>query len=183
MTSPPPSLSRRKPLFDSVAVQKALAALVITFCLSVQLYAIVRQSGVRRWPFVDYPMFSQSYAVGATFQMLELRARTCAETPQEWKVEPRTLGYFRWVYWSRLKEIIEDRPRAGEYRSDMSRFVGVRAALRPCALQVWERAVTITRNGVDTSALRNSRWTPLVEWQVDDPDSVRVLTPRRGTPQ
>jgi hypothetical protein len=41
---------------DAVAIKKALAVTVILFCLAAQTYAIVRPSGARWWPFIDYLM-------------------------------------------------------------------------------------------------------------------------------
>jgi hypothetical protein len=155
---------------------KALAAVVIVVCLVTQVYVIVRPSEARLWPFLSYPMYSRSYSVGATFRLRELRARTCGERPQTWKVEPPTIGYRGFRYWGELSTIATDRPIARRYRADLSRLVSAHVAPRPCALQVWERALVLTREGVDASALRNPRWTPLREWRVDEPDSVRVLT-------
>jgi hypothetical protein len=162
---------------SQIAVKKVLAIIVIVFCLSVQTYVIVRPSGERWWPFLSFPMYSRSFSSGATLRMRDLRARTCGEKPQIWKVEPPAIGYMGYPHGDRLRGIAEGRPTARDYRADLSRLVGVHVAPRPCALQVWEGVVTMTRDGFNAS-LHTPRWTPIVEWPVDDPDSVRVLTPR-----
>ena len=46
----------------------------------------------------------------------------------------------------------------------------------PCAFQVWERKVIVTRDGFEPSSLR---WVPRREWRANDPSTVRPLT---GTP-
>jgi len=122
-------------------------------------------------------MYSRSHSAGAAVRVQELRARTCGERPQTWKVEPRAIGYQDANhYFGELRAIAADRPASRRYRADLSRLVRDRIGPRPCVLQVWERAVTVTREGVDASALRTPRWMPLREWHVDHPDSVRVLT-------
>jgi hypothetical protein len=176
MKLPSAQTTWRQPIFVPRAVKKALAGVVITVCLAAQLYAILRPSGARWWPFVDYPMYSRSYSEGATFRVRELRVRTCEEKPRVWKVWPRTIGYQSWRYLGELSSIAADHPVARTYRSVLSRLVSAHVTPRPCALQVWERAVTVTREGVDVSSVRQPRWRPLREWRVDEPDSVRVLT-------
>jgi hypothetical protein len=43
----------------------------------------------------------------------------------------------------------------------------------PCAFQVWEQAVIVTRDGFESSF---PSWVPRREWRVDDPNAMRVLT-------
>jgi len=72
-----------------LVAKKAFAAIVITLCLGLQIYALVSLSGKRWWPFVDYRMFSQSYSEGATFRAWELRGRACVITGQKcFRAEP-----------------------------------------------------------------------------------------------
>jgi hypothetical protein len=138
----------------------------------------VRPSEGRLWPFLSYPMYSRSHSPDKTVRMRELRVRTCGAGSRVWKVEPSTIGYQAgYRYTGELGAIARGRPNARRYRATMSHLAGTHVEPRPCALQLWERAVTMTRDGVDPAALRTPRWVPLLEWLVDDPDSVRVLTP------
>ena len=174
MTAFPSTRARHTPVVP-LAVKKAFAAIVIVFCLSIQVTVILRGSEGRFWPFVDYPMFSQAAWMGTRFDMWELRARACVEPFQTWTVKPRTLGYGVWVYRDRLREIAEDRPSASQYRDDLNKIAGSGAISGACALQVWERTVRITRHGYEPAAA-DPRWIARREWSVDDAASVRVLT-------
>jgi len=168
-------LARRQSISVPLGVKKALAGVVITICLGVQVYVMVRSHHERWWPFLSYPMYSRSYSAGATARVWELRARTCGERPQTWKVDPQAIGFQDSHDLGELRAIATDRPTAGQSRSILSRAASAHLAPRPCALQAWERAVTVTRYGVDASALRVPRWTLRAEWYVDGPDSVRAL--------
>lgn len=174
--SPTATLARRQSISVPLGAKKALAGAVITVCLGAQACATVRPSGARWWPFLDYPMYSRSHSASATVRVQELRARTCGGRPQAWKVDLRAIGYQDNHDLGELRAIAADRPAARRYRSRLSRAASAHLKPRPCALQVWERTVTLTRGGIDASVLRTPRWTPLREWNVDDPDSVRALT-------
>jgi hypothetical protein len=68
-----------------------------------------------------------------------------------------------------LRWIAAGRGAAAEYRTALNRVVAAHVKPRPCRLQVWELAVTTTRDGVDPAAFASSRWTLRLTWPVDEP--------------
>ena len=178
MTPPPPTLAARRSRHVPIAVWKGLASVVIVVCLAAQTYAAVRPSGVRFYPFIDYPMYAHSRHSGETFHLRELWARTCGARPRAWKVEARTLGFQDSHYLIGLNSARGERPFARRYRARLSELARTHLEPRPCVLQLWERAVPTTRDGVDVSAIRHPKRTLLVEWSVDLPGTTGAASTR-----
>jgi hypothetical protein len=73
-----------------------------------------------------------------------------------------------------LRSIAADAPSAPSRRAQINDLVRQFVTPQPCAVQVWERAAKVTRNG---RRPKQPEWVPLLEWDVDDPDVVRRLDP------
>jgi hypothetical protein len=161
-----------------VATQKGLVSVVIAVCLGAQSFAVLRASGARWYPFVDYPMYATSRPPGAIRRVHELWARTCDEPARTWQVEPPALGYQHDHFLGELGSIAADRPSALRYRTRLAALARTRLVPRPCALLLMERTISTTREGVDSDALRTPRRVPLREWPMDDPHAVRAFPTR-----
>jgi hypothetical protein len=177
-TSSPTAPALRGPFDLSVGLKKVMASVVIAVCLGAQTYAIVRASGSRWYPFINYPMFSHSHSAGLTYRSLELWARTCGADPQAWQVGSLTLGYEDDHFLGEPARIARDRPAAARDRARLSELAASRLTPRPCVLQVWERTIPTTREGADRAALYHPRRALLREWPVDDPGAVRAAAGR-----
>ncbi|MHB1222783.1 MAG: hypothetical protein ACYC2G_01860 [Gemmatimonadaceae bacterium] len=161
-----------------VVVGKLLASIVIVVCLGAQIQAAARPDDARLFPFLSYPMYSRSRGPGETIRVRDLWARTCDDGQRSWKVDPRELGYQDKHSIGEFSAIAHDRPGALTQRTHLSALARARLTPRPCVLQLRERAVPTTRDGVDASALRDSRGILLREWSVDDPGAVRAFSAR-----
>jgi hypothetical protein len=159
---------------DPVLAKKSLAAVVIVVCLALQLHAIVRPAGARIWPFLDFPMYSDAHHEGDAIRMHELRGRNCGAPPTISTIHPYSLHLLAFRYRRMLRRIAADHSTAAELRRSLSHLVGTSVTPRPCALQVWERGVVVTRQGARPT---NPQWQPVREWEIDDPATVRVLAP------
>lgn len=155
-------------------VKKSLVVVVVVACLALQLRAIVRPAGARLWPFLDFPMYSDSHREGDAIEMHELRGRSCGATPAVSPISAYSLHLQAFRYRRMLRRIVADHSTAAELRRSLSHLVSTSVTPRPCALQVWERGVVVTRRGVRPT---NPQWHPLREWAIDDPAAVRVLAP------
>ena len=153
--------------------KKSLVAAVVVSCLALQLHAIVRPAGARLWPFLDFPMYSDSYHEGDAVTMHELRGRSCGTAPAVSPIPASTLHLLPFRYRRMLRRIVADRPTAAELRGRFSNLVGTSVTPRPCALQVWERGVVVTRRGARPT---NPQWQPIREWAIDDPTTARVIS-------
>jgi hypothetical protein len=158
----------------SIAIKKGLAAAVALLCLAAQTYAIVRPSGARFWPFIDYPMFSRSYPEGATFRIHQLRGVPCSGPPHAATIGGSAIGYHHYRYWGALRTVAADRPNAPQVRAQLNRAVAATVVPPPCTLQVWERAITVTRAG---RSPRDPQWVLVREWTLGDSTSVRAIAP------
>lgn len=175
----PPSSEAANPLRTAAPLPrrgaKARAALVVAGVLALQGYVVARPRAARWYPFVDYPMYARSAREGEVLRLRELRARTCEAAPRTWRVTAWQVGEQESRFHRELSLIAAGRPGARRHRARLSRTVAARPGPRPCALQLWERAVVLEADGADARALRVPRWTPLREWRVDRPDSVVTL--------
>lgn len=157
---------------------KALASIVITVCLASQTYAIVRPSDPRFYPFLSYPMYSSSRGPGETIVVRDLWARTCDDGGPSWKIDPRDLGYQDIHSIGEFSAIARGRPASLAERTRLSALARSRLTPRPCVLELRERAVPTTRDGVDLSVIRDSRGVLIGEWGVDDPATLRTVAVR-----
>ena len=69
----------------------------------------------------------------------------------------------------RLRAIAADRKEAPHHRSLLSRVVAAKIVPHPCELQVSERAVTTSTDGVDPAEFTQPRWTMLRAWRLESP--------------
>jgi hypothetical protein len=153
-------------------IKKSLVVAVIVTCLALQLHAIVRPAGARLWPFLDFPMYSESHHEGKAIKTHELRGRSCGATPVVSTIPSSSLHLPPFRYRRILRRIVAGRASAADLRRSLSYLVGASVAPRPCALQIWERGLVVTRRGARP---RNPQWYPAREWEIDDPATVRVL--------
>ena len=148
------------------AAAKAFASLVIAACLGMQLYVIARPSGHLWWPFLDYPMYASAALPGQVYRLRELRAVACDGSGRRWKIRARTIAHQEGRLARTLSSIVNDGPLAARYRARLGRMTTANVTPRPCALEVWERAVAVNAEGVDENALRVPRWQRVHEWLI-----------------
>jgi hypothetical protein len=149
--------------------KKALASLVILFCLGMQTLEILRPHRGKLWPVLDYPMYSSNAQPGAIARTRVLRAASCDSPPRVWQISEREIGHLSFRLRARLAEIALDRASADADRAALSQVVAAHVKPRPCALQVWEREVATTSDGVDPSAITHPQWTLRRAWALDRP--------------
>jgi hypothetical protein len=148
-----------------VIIKKVLAALVVVFCLGVQLSAIVRPNGGRWWPFVDYPMFSSSFQEGATFKVHQLRGIPCNAPHGAHTLTWSMIGFHSYSYWRALREIANNDPAAPKRRAELTRAAVTASPVPLSTLQIWERSAVVTRRGC---VPRNPAWKLVGQWLIDD---------------
>lgn len=152
----------------TVGTKKALAAVVISGCLGFQTLEIFTPHQGRLWPFIDYPMYSQSFRPPGTFRTIELRSVSCDGSGMR-QIEAPAIGQPRYRLRTRLRAIAADEEGAAQHRIILSRMVAAEIEPRPCELQVWERSVNINTDGVDPSEFTAGRWTMRGQWLVQNP--------------
>lgn len=152
-------------------VKKALAAVVICGCLSLQTFEIVRPSSVswsgRLWPFIDYPMFSRSFQPGAIARVSELRGVACGASSGVRRIAASDIGQPEFRLRGRLSTITADGDIALYQRRLLNHIVASEIVPRPCELQIWERTVTLSNNGVDPVEFTQPRWTMRRAWALE----------------
>lgn len=155
-----------------IRLQKAAAAIVVGIALGAQTYAILRPSGARLWPFVDYPMYSAAHDVGDVVQGRAFYAIGCGAEPQVWRFEPHALGYQgAWLH-RHLRAIAKLDPAAAQSRAEIAHAVARFSDPRACALEIWARTITVTAEGIDAPSFDRVATRRLVRWSVDAPDVV-----------
>jgi hypothetical protein len=132
-----------------MTLRKAVAIGVAAAVLGLQAWVIFPPgwpANTRYWPFVDYPMYSNSHTADAVFSEYELGVRECPGTAP-FLVPADSLHMEQFVYW-RLLETAAERKR-GRWQPKPVHIQEARQRLsdvvrtyypRACQLEVWERA-------------------------------------------
>jgi hypothetical protein len=132
---------------------KWMAALYCAVVLGLQSWAIFSTSSYnnRHWPLVNYPMYSRAHAAGEQIHHLQMVGRRCRSSADSVLLGAHEIGMMSVP----LSDLV--RRSIGLIPGDSARAAMLAARLRHrvqarvpglCALEVWERAYTVGRDGL-----------------------------------
>lgn len=132
------------------------------FCAAViacQAYAIFSRLGYNNWywPFVNYPMYSDSHRRGESFSSLDLRVLPCSSEAKPLSVSSGEL-HVKWATFDRLlyeAAGLRDTtsPATAERASiRLHRLATTQLSMPVCAVELWRRTYTIGPQGLELSA-------------------------------
>ncbi|HEX5385191.1 MAG TPA: hypothetical protein VFW66_00675 [Gemmatimonadales bacterium] len=138
-------------------MRKLLASLFCASILCVQAKEALSTFRYNNWywPFVNYPMYSDSHRMGDSVVLVQVRAVPCGQASTGDTV---TFGQFHVIRYN-FEALIQ---RAAQFpgwsaeQADTAQRTLDRLAQRnlnpsPCHMQIWARTIRIGRNGPDTT--------------------------------
>jgi hypothetical protein len=156
---------------------KIVAALYCGIVLSLQSYAIFSTTRYNNWywPFVNYPMYSDSFRPDESFLRVEVRAVPCDSPRQVLRLSEDDL-HLKWAHFITLvkksaaaRRVDPDtEPQAGSESTaePLLHFIATYVPRPVCRVQVWRQRYIIGPRGLEYPG---QPWEIAREW---------VLTPR-----
>ncbi len=155
-----------------MSLGKVVAAVYCAGVLAVQAWVICTTTAYHEyyWPFLNYPMYSRSYAVGQQIRHARLMLRPCdrPDRPVEMTFEDAHL--IRFVFQFRVHRaaniLRNTTPTAARNAAvSLARLAHRHVAAPTCRMEVWVR---IFRIGPDGLELPGTKWIPYIGWEVRD---------------
>jgi hypothetical protein len=155
----------------------------IAFCgaaLLVQAYMVVtplrRKNAYQNyyWPFVNYPMYSDSHRMGESFSTLDLRVVPCGPDAKPVQVRSTQLR----VKWKPYEQMIFQAARLRDTNSTapaeraarhLRHYVATRLSFPACTVQLWSQTFRIGPHGLEPP---DTTWRVAAEWDLTPADSV-----------
>jgi hypothetical protein len=167
-----------------MTVAKLFAAAFCGSVIAFQAYPILSGQGYNNyyWPFVNYPMYSDSHRMGDSVSSIKMRAVPCRSGAPSVAVTEVDLR----IKWGTFDRLLDE---AAGLRETTSPVMAERASRRlrqlaatelpipTCAVQLWRRTITIGPRGLENA---DAAWRVAAEWPVTEADSLPAGLPDLG---
>lgn len=153
-----------------MSLGKVAAAVCCAGVLAVQAWVICTTTAYHEyyWPFLNYPMYSRSYAAGEQIRHARLMLRPCDRPDQPVEMTFREAHLIRFVFQFRVYRaaniLRNTTPNAA--RSAAISLAGLAHRHIPvsaCRMEVW---IQLFRIGPDGLELPGTEWLPYIGWDV-----------------
>ena len=159
-----------------MTVAKLFAAAFCGSVIALQAYPILSGLGYNNyyWPFVNYPMYSDSHRMGESVSSLKLRAVPCRSGAPSVAVTEVDLR-IKWGTFDRLLyEAAGLRNTASPVQAErasrrLRQLAATELSIPTCAVQLWRRTITIGPRGLENA---DAAWHVAAEWPVTEADSL-----------
>jgi hypothetical protein len=158
---------------------RIVATLYCGAVLSLQSYAVFSTTDYNNWywPFVNYPMYSNSFHAGESFLRVELRAVPCDSPRDAFRLGEDDL-HLKWLHFSRLVHKsaavrradldTEPQPGSDSTTEPLLHFIATYVPRHVCRVQVWRQRFTIGPRGLEYPG---QPWEIAREWVLAPPGS------------
>ena len=131
----------------------------MAFCAAViacQAYAIFSRLGYnnRYWPFVNYPMYSDSHREGGSFSSLDLRVLPCSPGAKPLSISSGEL-HVKWATFDRLlyqAAGLRDTNLPGTAANAglrLRQLAATQLSMPVCVVELWRRTYTVGPRGLE----------------------------------